>query len=186
MKKFNQWLFENSKSEILQFAPNKKYFTISPEWGSFSNPHHPVVSNPSAAELKMMADVITSHGFPTKVAKTGGQWVYEDRPNFRVPDDIALKWDEAVDAAVEFLEKYREVVKEKRHKYHHDGKEAMPFYNREINDKVDEMRSIKNYPHLVKKIFDGLDNVTRNVLVHDAGLFKADGTLANPGMLRTY
>jgi hypothetical protein len=181
MKKFSEWLVENM-SEILKWAPNKKYFTISPEWNfSYNN------LTPSAANLQMMADVLTSHGFPTKVAKTGDQWIYEDRPDFYPPDEIREKWDIAVDDAFDTLKKYQDLVGKKTSTVsHHDGGKTMPFYDDKIMQVWSSVKSVKDNPDLVKKIFDGLDNVTKYVLVHDAGLFNADGTLGDPDLVRSY
>lgn len=184
MKTFHEWLVESSISELAkEWAPNGKYFTISPEW-NFSYYGNP----PSAQELQMMADVLTSHGFLTKVAETGDQWIYEDRPNFRPSEEIREKWDIAVDDAFDALKKYREVVGKKGFTaQHHDGSYSMPFYNEKIDDVWRSVKSVKDNPELVKKIFDGLDNVTKYVLVHDAGLFNADGTIdPNSNIFRSY
>lgn len=183
MKTFNEWLVESSMSELAkEWAPNGKYFTISPEWGNFD--HYP---NPSVFELQMMADVLTSHGFLTKVAKMGEQWINEDRPDFYPPDELRERWDIAVDDAFDTLKKYREVIGKKASTaQHHDGGKTMPFYNEKIDQVWSSVKLVKDNPDLVKKIFDDLDNVTKYVLVHDAGLFNADGTLANSSMLRSY
>jgi hypothetical protein len=185
MKTFNEWLMESSMSELAkEWAPNGKYFTISPEWGGFE---YWSLANPSAADLQMMADVLTSHGFLTKVANTGDQWINEERPNFYPPDELREKWDIAVDDAFDALKKYREVVGKKTSTApHHNGGKTMPFYDEKIMQIWSSVKSVKDNPDLVKKIFDGLDNVTKHVLVHDAGLFNADGTLADNDMVRSY
>lgn len=182
MRTFTEWLVTEArgpKNELLQYAPNKKYFTISPQWHDFTIWFEK--QPPSNSELKMMADVITTHGFPTKVAKTGEAWPYSgDRRYDDLPDEIRHKWDVAVDDAVETIRKYRAVVDRKiNHGRHHDGGERMPHYNDEIAAVVQNLRYVKDRPDMVKKIFDGLDKTTRYVLVHDAGMFNADGTLTD-------
>lgn len=187
MKTFGEWLVESSMSELAkEWAPNGKYFTISPEWGNFSY----YSLTPSAAELQMMADVLTSHGFLTKVAKTGDQWIYaaQDRPDFRPSEELEYKWDAAVDDAFDTLKKYKNVVQKKGPTApHHDGGKTMPFYDEKIMQIWQSVKEVKNNPELVKKIFDALDNVTKYVLVHDAGLFNPDGTVdSNSSLLRSY
>jgi hypothetical protein len=186
MKTFSEWMM--SKDDLLQWAPNKKYFTISPEWNIFPYyfPEQPV---PSDAELQMMADGITSHGFPTKVSKTGEQWIYEDRPDFYPPEELLEKWHIAVDDAVDTLKKYRKVVGKKiSHGQHTGGGQKMPFYNDDIERIWMDVKAVKDNPDMVKKIFDGLEKTMKYVLVHDAGLFNADGTLAPLAsqLLRSY
>jgi hypothetical protein len=180
MKTFAEWLAVEArapKNELLQYAPNKKYFTISPQWHDFSIWFEK--QPPSDAELRMMAEIISGHGFPTRVAKTGEQWPYSgDRRYDDLADEIRHKWDVAVDDAVEGVRKYRAVVGRKiSHGTHHDGGERMPFYNDQIATIVHNLRYVKDDPEKAKKMFDAMDRNTKFILVHDAGMFTSDGAL---------
>jgi hypothetical protein len=65
-------------------------------------------------ELRAMAEVFKKHGFTVKV-KRGAKYPDNEEGEGAWPDAMLSKWDEAVDAAMNLIERYRKLKKAAGH-----------------------------------------------------------------------
>ncbi len=92
--------------DIIEWADNRQYFTISNDWAD--------LSDAPEDELDLFADFLTKEGFPARVEASGDQpeAFYKER----WPKGIERKWIRATERATDFLEAYskrkRDLVKE--------------------------------------------------------------------------
>jgi hypothetical protein len=170
---FKEWLMQENYQK---YAPNKKFFTIASTWHDFkwTNPR------PSNEELQFMAKIFERHGFPMKVTDSGEQWIVtSDADN--VSNEIRDAWFTAFDEAVEKLDRYRDIVSNKKvftdpiigiRYYYGDKIQKILDYSWELRDKPDK----------IKSLFNSLDHHEQAVLVNNAGYFTYDGKLTPAGL----
>ena len=168
VKKFAEWVLR--ETTFAKYAPNKRFFEISPEWGNWS--YYVGGEKPNETELELMRKICEKFGFPAKVTKSGGQWDGEN-----ADESVLDKWHEATDEGFAAVKRYREIVYKR--KIFMDPMVGKRIYYNEKLDRIQKTAAAN--PDMGKKIFLALDLPEQWALTHDAEYFNEDGLLTDEG-----